>query len=318
MAPDSTATIPDFSAHVADSYSRLVAHTQELLARVYRGEINPGVLQQQMPALLQQRSAEYYLELNRLSFELSTGLLDLARAYREDLFRALLPAAPDLRSPPRPAANYRPDDWAKWNEAFKARVIEEQTQAAAQYQVLLRKIAAGELTSEKMQELVRRFVEERTPEYTRRSGDLNAKFFDGLIRLNQRSIDDLFKHLMTTQGSAGQSEVETLSLTLLGRPGTIVTASLTLENLLAHRSKVTCAMSEFRKTDGTGHPFRAQCEIEPTELWLEPGQTRTTTVRLNLSPDVFPIGQLFAATLLIHGGGEEDTLVFIRAGATVD
>jgi len=123
---------------------------------------------------------------------------------------------------------------------------------------------------------------------------------------------------MTTQGSAGQSEVETLSLTLLGRPGTIVTASLTLENLLAHRSKVTCAMSEFRKTDGTGHPFRAQCEIEPTELWLEPGETRTTTVRLNLSPDVFPIGQLFAATLLIHGGGEEDTLVFIRAGATVD
>ena len=318
MATNSTATIPDFSAHAAESYSRLVAHTQELLSRIYRGELNPAVLQQQMPALLQQRSAEYYLELNRLSYELSTGLLELGRVYREDLFRALLPAAPDFRPPPRQSASYRPDDWAQWSEAFKARVIDEHTQATSQYQLLLRKIAAGELTSEKMQELVRRFVEERTPEYGRRSAELNARFFDGLLKLNQRAVDDLFKQLMSSPGSGGHSEVETLSLKLLGAPGTIVTASLTVENLLAHRSQVTCAISEFRRTDGTGQSFRAVCEVEPVEFWLEPGETRSTTVRVNLTPDLFPIGQQFAATLLIHGGGEEDTLVFVLAGATVD
>lgn len=317
MAADATATIPDFSAHAAESYSRLVAHTQELLARIYRGELNPAVLQQEMPALLRQRGAEYYLELNRLSYDLFTGLLELGRTYRDDFFRALLPEAPGVNAPPRPPASYRPDDWSQWQEAFKARVIEEHTHATAQYQVLLRKIAAGELTSEKMQELVRRFVDERTPDYARRSAELNSKFFDGLLNLNQRSVDDLFKQLMTSDDGR-HGDVETLSLRLLGRPGTIVTGSLTVENLLAHRSQVTCTISEFRRTDGTGHSFRAACDADPAEFWLEPHETRTITVRVNLTPDLFPIGQQYAATMRIHGGGEEDTLVFVLAGATVN
>lgn len=315
MSAESTATVPDFSAHAAESYARLVAHTQELLGRIYRGELNPAALQQQMPSLLQQRGAEYYLELNRLSYELYTGLLELGRAYRDDFFRALLPAAPDFSAPPA-AASYRPDDWTRWQEAFKSRVIEEHTQATAQYQLLLRKIAAGELTSEKMHELVRRFVEERAPDYARRSAELNATFFDGLIRLNQRSVDDLFKQL-TTSGERRQGDAETLSLTLVGPPGTSVGGSLTVENLLPHRSQVTCVISEFRRTDGIGQPFRAACEADPADFWLEPHETRTIDVRLSLTPDLFPIGQRYAGTLLIHGGGEEDTLVFILAGATV-
>jgi hypothetical protein len=316
MATNATATIPDFSAHAAESYSRLVAHTQQLLARIYRGELSPALLQQQMPTLVQQRGAEYYRELNRLSYELFTGLLDLGRTYREELFRALLPASPDFRPPPRPAASYRVDDWAHWHEAFKNRVVDEHNEASAQYQVLLRKIAAGEITAEAMQEHLRRFVDQRTPDYARQAAELNTMFFDGLITLNQRSVDDLFKQLMST-GVSSAREAETLSLSLVGSSGTIVTGSLTVENLLAHRSQVSCSISEFRRTDGTGPAFLAACEAEPAEFWLDPNETRVITVRLLLKPDVFPIGHNFAATMLIHGGGEEDILVFILAGATV-
>jgi hypothetical protein len=232
------------------------------------------------------------------------------------LFRALLPVPLGSRPPPRPAASYRVDDWAHWHEAFKNRVVDEHNEASAQYQVLLRKIAAGEITAEAMQEHLRRFVDQRTPDYARQAAELNTMFFDGLITLNQRSVDDLFKQLMST-GVSSAREAETLSLSLVGSSGTIVTGSLTVENLLAHRSQVSCSISEFRRTDGTGPAFLAACEAEPAEFWLDPNETRVITVRLLLKPDVFPIGHNFAATMLIHGGGEEDILVFILAGATV-
>lgn len=318
MATQGAVTIPDFTAKAAESYSRLVAQSQQLLSRIYRGEVSPAALKEQIPALLQQRGAEYQLELNRLSYELFTGLLELARTYRDGLFQAMLPGSPDFRPPARPAPPLRIDDWSQWYQAFNARLVEEQGQAIAQYQVLLRKIAAGELTAETLQENMRRFVDERTPDYARQSAELNARFFDGLMKLNQRSVDDLFKHLVVpAAGSEQQRRVETLPpLRLVGTIGTTVTASLTVENLEAERSHVSTSISEFRSTDGSGRSFQGEYEVDPADFWLEPNEMRTITVRLDLKPDTFAIGRNYAASMLVRGTGEEDVLVFIIAGAT--
>jgi hypothetical protein len=316
MATEGATTIPDFTAKAAESYSRLVAQSQQLLSRIYRGEVNPAALQEQMPALLQQRGAEYYLELNRLSYELFTSLLELGRTYRDDLFQAMLPGSPDFRPPARAAAPLRIDDWTQWYQTFNARLVEEQSQAIAQFQVVLRKMAAGELAAETLQNNMRRFVDQRTAEYARQSAELNAKFFDGLMKLNQRSVDDLFRHLAPVGRSGQPRRVETLSLTLVGAIGTTVTASLTVENVETQRSQVSTAISEFRSTDGSGPSFKAACEADPAEFWLEPNEMRTITVRLHLKPDTFAIGHHYAASMLIRGTGEEDILVFIIAGAT--
>jgi hypothetical protein len=315
MAVNATVTIPDFSAKAAESYSRLVAQSQQLLSRIYRGELNPAVLQEQMPSLLQQRGAEYYLELNRLSYELFTGLLELGQAYRDDLFHALLPDSPDFRAAYRSEPSRTVDDWTRWHQAFNARLVEQNNQAIGQYQFLLRKVASGELAQEAIQEASRGFVERRTPEYARRAAELNSRFFDGLIKLNQRCVEDLFKHLMPDT-DARERAVDTLSLPLAGAVGTTVTASLTVENVETERSHVTCSISDFRSTDGSGPSFKAPCVADPVDFWLEPQETRTVTIRLDLKPDLFGIGRSYAATMLIRGTGDEDILVFLIAAAT--
>jgi hypothetical protein len=309
------ATIPDFSAQAAESYSRLVAQSQELLSRIYRGELSPAALQEQLPSLLQQRGAEYRLELNRLSYELFSGLLELARTYRDELFQALLPGSPDFMPPPRTAPLHRVEDWTQWYQTFAARLAEENNHAIAQYQAVLRKVAAGELAAETMQENLRRFVDRRTPAYAQQSAEMNGRFFDGLIKLNQRSVDDLFRHLIPG-AEPRQRAAETLSLTLTGPIGTNVAASLTVENLEPHRSQVSCSISAFRPNDAAGPSFRAACDADPAEFWLEPDEARTITVRLLLKPDMFAIGRHYTGTMVIRGTGEQDTLVFLSAAAT--
>jgi hypothetical protein len=308
-------SLPDYSARAAEGYSRLVAQCQQLLYRIYRGEVSPATLQAQVPSLVQQRGAEYQLALSRLSVDLFSSLLDLGRAYRDEMFRALLPEAPDFRSPYRPEHVPATGDWTQTYQTISARLVQEQTESLAQYQLLLRRMAAGELTAESTQQRLRAFVEDRAADYARRTAELSATFFDGLFELNQRCVEDIFRQLVP-EAPVREQAASTLSLSLTGTAGTTVSASMTVENTEASRSHVFCSIAEFRNTDGSGRPFTAPCDVEPAEFWLEPGETAQVTVRLDLKPDLFPSGRTYASTLLIRGSGGEDTLVFLIAGAT--
>jgi hypothetical protein len=309
-------SIPDLTAKATENYSRFIAQSQEFLAKIYRGEVAPSGLQEQFRAFMQERGAPYSLELSQLSARFSSALLGLSARYSDEFFHGLLPDSPDFQNHNADIPTQHQHDWNRLNQTLTSVAAEQYGNALARYQHLLQKVAKGEISSAAMQDYARQFGERRSSEYARDIAALNTEFLEGLMRLSQRVIDDLFTYLADRNAVAKpQRPVETLAMELTGGSGSTVSSSLTVDNELAESALVQCAVSEFRSADGTGQGFRAAIELEPVKFWLRPDETATIRVRLTLDPNLFHVDKSYVATLLIQGPAEQDILVFLTARA---
>jgi hypothetical protein len=194
----------------------------------------------------------------------------------------------------------------------------EQTQSAlARYQSVFERVASGRISPSSIQDYARKFASDRTLLLSRDTANLQLKFFENLLQLNQDFADDLFGYLISDESSRANGSIESISLDLIGRSGSTVATSLTVENTAARPSEVHCAISEFRKADGTGLTFRAPLEVEPVEFPLNPGETRLVALRLHLSPDVFVPDQNYTGTLIINQK-KQSILVLLTARAIAE
>ena len=320
MTNEVALSIPDFAAKATENYSRFVSQAQDFLAKIYRGEVAPSALQQQLPEFLQERGSAYYLELQQICFQFFRSLMVLSAVYGDDFFRGLLPDMPSPEPQPFAAPPNDLHDWTQLSQTFSSHVLDQSSRTLMRYQHLLRKIASGELSTVAVQEYAREFSKGRNTEYAYKVAAANTQFFEGLLRLNQHIIDDLFKYLDPTpepnHASRPDRSLETLSMELVGSSGSTVSASLMVENKQSGACDVSCAVSEFRSSDGLGLGFRAPVAIEPYDLRLLPEETRTISIRLVLDPSLFALGQSYVATLIVKGQAEQDVLVILTARAT--
>src|SRR6266850_6733433 len=133
MANDVALSIPDFAAKATENYSRFVAQAQEFLAKVYRGEVAPAALQQQLPGFLQQRGSAYYLELQQICFQFFRSLMDLSATYGDDFFRGLLPDMPSSDvQPSAPPQDLH--DWTHLGQSFSSHVVDQNGRTLLRYQ----------------------------------------------------------------------------------------------------------------------------------------------------------------------------------------
>ena len=320
MTNDIPLSIPDFAAKATESYSRFVSQAQDFFAKIYRGELAPSVLQQHLPEFLQQRGSAYYLELQQICFQFFRSLMGLSAVYGDDFFRGLLPDMPSPEQQPFAAPPKDFHDWTHLSQTFSSHVLDQNSLTLMRYQHLLRKVASGELSTVTVQEYAREFSKRRSSEYAYKVADANAQFFDGLLRLNQHIIDDLFKYLdpdaESNRSSGQERSLDTLSMELVGSSGSTVSASLMVENKQSGPCDVSCAVSDFRSSDGLGSGFRAAVAVEPSDIRLLPEETRTISIRLALDPNLFVLGRSYVATLIVKGQAEQDVLVFLIARAT--
>ena len=312
MPTDWTAALHDLTAKAAENYARYATRSQDLLARIYRGELTPMTLQEQLPGFLNDRGTRFYAELTQLSFEFFDGLMALNATYSSEYYRGLIPEfiEPEPAETPRDAGEIH--DWTRWYQVFNAQMAEQNQRAAAGYHRLMEKIGRGELTASGVQDYSRRFSQERGSNYARDAAELNFRFFEGLLRLNQRYNDDLFSRLtMNGNGPAAEAPAEPLYVELSGAIGSAVSTTLAIDNTTGERAEVSCAVSQFRNTDGAGPAFDAPVEIEPAAFSLRADESLTVIVRVHLREDVFTAGRACAATMIIRGQSEQDTLVFL-------
>jgi hypothetical protein len=315
MATDWTASFQDLNSKAVESYARFVAHSQNLLTRIYTGELAPTSLQDHLPGFLNERGTKFYAELTQLSFSFFIGLMRLSTQYSTDYFRGLMP---DYNGPDVPEPTDVPDDlrdWTRWYQVLTARMAEQNERSISGYNKLLQKIGRGELSASSVQDFSRTFAKERGSEYARDAAELNFRFFDGLVRLNQRYNDELFDRLTTNGNGAGHYETpaEPLYVDLKGPVGSTVSVELTIENTNEDRSEVYCAVSQFRNTDGSGPAFDAPIEIEPAQFSLRPDDAISVNVRLLLRDDLFTAGRVYAGTMVVRGNGDQDALIFLVA-----
>ncbi len=316
MAAGGTPPFQEFMEKGRESYVRAFTRAQELLARVYRGELEPQALQVRLAPFLQDLGPEFSRQLGGLSFELFRGLSEVQARYAEDFMRGLLGdgVAPAPSSPPPASADVK--DWAQWNQALAGYALEQTKRAQSRYQQLLEKVANGEITPATIQEYSARFATDSGALLSRDSAELNTRFFEGLLRLNQQFTESLFDQLNNGSGQP-DDPMESLYLDFVGSPGATVSASLIVENTRAESADVCCRISEFRDADRKGSPFRAPLEVTPTDFRLRPGETRDVSLRLVLEPEVFVPGWNYSGTLLINKNGQ-GIVVALAARATGD
>jgi hypothetical protein len=320
MSMDWTTSYQALTSKAASSYQRLLTHWQELLGKMSRGELAPNAIQDRLPQFFQDQSQGFYRRLTALSFDFLKGLSEVQGDCTEDFIRGLLgdsfagpPSRPSPPSPPLGSADV--NEWTRWYQTVTTQMAEQSQSALARYQSLLERVASGRITPASIQDYARKFATDRTLLLSRDAAELQLKFFEGLLQLNQDFADDLFGHLAGDLSSGANGSIESVSLDLIGRADSTVAASLTVENTAARTSEVYCAISEFRKADGTGLTFRAPLEVEPIEFSLNPGETRSVALRLHLSPEIFAPNQNYTGTLIINQN-KQSILVLLTARAT--
>lgn len=301
------------------SYETLLSQWQELLGKVSRGELVPSSLGQRLPQVVQEEGTYFYRGLSALSLELFNDLSAVQRSGADDFLRGLVgdslvrPATP-LEPPPTPPPDADQNEWTQWSAAVTAYMSEQGEAGLMQSEVLLEKIATGKLSPAAVQEYARKFMNERALVLARDAGDAQMRFYNGLIKLNQQFIENLFAGLVVDESSAGAGN-ESIEVNLAGPAGSSVSATLIVQNNAEQPSEVSCRVLEFRNVDGTCLPFRAPLEVTPSHFRLAAGQTRKVSVHLNLVPEMFVPGRNYRAPLFICQN-EQTIRVLLIAHAT--
>lgn len=295
-----------------ESYVRLLTDSHKLFGKIYRDGMDPISLQAHLTPFLKDRGPEFSRQLTGLSFEYFKGLSELQARYTEDFMRDLLG---DAMAPPPSLPSADPQDWTQWSQTLSAYVTEQAQRAQSRYQQLLEKVARGEITPATIQDFSAKFAADRAPFLARDSAELNSRFLEGLIRLNQRFVDTVFDHLMGNGAGHPDAPMESVRLDLAGPSGSAVSAALVVENTGAEASEVHCKISEFRDTEGKEPAFRAPLQVDPTDFRLRPGEARSINLRLAMTPEVFALGRNYEGTLLIHQEGQS-VVVTLTARAT--
>jgi len=317
---DWATSFESLSSKASSGYGRLLKKWQELLGKIGRGELTAHALNERIPQLLQEEGAELYRGLTSLSFELFRSISELQGSYTDEFVRGLLgdgvlAGQGSVSSPPLPPSESAdPEEWTRWYQAVNGYLAEQSQSALARYQVLLEKVATGRLTPANIQEYSRKFMNERALLLSRDAAELQMRFYEGLIQLNQNFAENLFGRLTPNGSAPPDGAVESISLDMVGPAGATVSASLVVENSATRPSDVTCRVSEFKRADGAGQSFRPPLELEPGNFRLAAGETRNLVLRLQLIPEMFEPETNYNASLVINQA-EQSIVVFLRARA---
>ena len=198
---DWTTSLQALTDKARSSYKYLLVEWQELLNKVARGELAPSVLEDRLPQFLEDDGAEFYRRLSALSFELFNELSELQANSTNEFIRGLLgnsavADSPAPSTPTLPAADAAPEEWTRWYQAVTAFIAEQNEVALRRYQILLEKVADGKLTPASVQEFSRKFVHERALVLSRDAGEMQMRFYEKLLQLNQEFITSLFAGLV--------------------------------------------------------------------------------------------------------------------------
>ena len=300
----------DLATDAGQMYARSLRRYNELLERVARGELKPDEVQRQFRQYFEERATTSTRELVELSVTLLTGLLHVEARYRDGLLNGLLP--PDApAAPPLAAANI---DLTNWFQSLATYAAEQSARGMARHQQLVEKISSGEISSARVQEHGRRFLEDQAPQLL---GDVMELGLDFVARLQHSSAslaDGLYDRVLGAEAQADSHPDTPICVDLRGPLGATASACIVVENTRSVPAEVACRVSPFAPRSG-GERFQPVLEIEPSRFTLPPGGQHDVDVRLTLDQTRFAPGTDYAATMLIAGVGERELIVQLMARA---
>lgn len=300
----------ELAADASQMSARSLRRYQELLDRVANGQLKPEQIQKQFTAYVQQQATPATRDLVEMSLGLLTGLLYAEARYREALLEGLLPPGDPIPPPPSPSDV----DLAQWFHALSTYATEQAARAMSRHQMLVDRIAAGEISAADVQNRSRRYLEEQAPEFVNDVMGLGLTFVAGLQRSSTTFTETLYDQVLGPDTGGTSPPEPPVCVDLRGAPGSVASAKLVVENTRARGANVVCRASDFAAR-AFGRRFRAALEITPSEFALGPGGQQDVELRLPLDTSLFAEGADYVATLQIAGASEREVVVQLLARA---
>jgi hypothetical protein len=291
-------------------YARVLRRYHELLDRVARGELQPEEIQKQFRDYLQEQAATSTRELVELSVGLLAGLLYVEAKYREELLDGLLPSDAPLPPPPSPSGI----DLTNWFQTLAKYATEQSARGMSRHQMLVERVAAGEIPPSRVQDQGRRFLEEHAPKFLGEVMNLGLTFVGRLQRSSTNFAEGVYDRVLGPDTERSSPPEPPVCVDLRGLAGSVSSADIVVENTRSDTAEVVCRGSEFAPRTG-GRRFRSGLEVVPARFTLAPGEQRDVNLRLPLDPSLFAPGADYVATLQISGAGEHQMIVQLMARA---
>lgn len=220
-----------------------------------------------------------------------------------------------------------PLDFAQLYQHLAARSLADQAITAQRYRDLIQRASTGGVDPARFRREYDRLVSEQSSRLAQELAELSASYYQSLLDLNRRYVDQLFDNLVEPDASNGDERVDerrphestrpepqpattTLELRLAGRVGDGVEAALSIENKRGQPANVTFLISDLMADDG-GSPFRAPLHIEPPRLHLKPYEEAPVTLTLPLEPELFTANAVYRGTVLVRGHDDLELLLII-------
>jgi hypothetical protein len=300
----------DLATEAAQMSASSLRRYQSLLERVSRGELKPDEVQKQFRDYLQEQAGTSTREAVELSVGLLAGLLYAEARYREAMLDGLLPSADRVPPPPSPSGV----DLTNWFQALSTYAAEQSARGMARHQMLVERVASGDVPATRVQEQAQRYLETHAPAFLGEVMDLGLTFVGQLQRSSSTLTDGLYDRVLGPDDQGSSVPDPPVVIELRGSSGSVVSSGMVVENARAETAEVVCRTSEFAAR-AFGRRFRAALEIDPARFTLGPGAQRDVALRLTLDPLLFAAGADYIATLQISGAGERDLIVQLIARA---
>jgi hypothetical protein len=304
---DWTRRFLELAAEAGRGYDRVLRRYDELLTRVADGDLSPQDVQGEFRAYLQEQSATSTRDLVEASVGLLAGLVYIEGKHREAMLDGLLPHEGVV--PPPPAASTV--DGTNWFEVLSKYAADQSARAAARQQRLMERIAAGEVTVDRINEQSKRYLADSAPHFVGEVVELGMKFAGQMQRSSATLAEGLYDRILGAEPEV-RAEVAPI-LDLRGSAGDDVTTAFVVENTRVVPASVICSMSDF-VSRSTGEVVSAG-EVVPSRFELGPGEARDVSVHVVLDRDRFAPATDYFGMLRIAGAGERETIVQLIAHA---
>jgi hypothetical protein len=279
---------------------------QQALEQVAGGKLSPSIFQDYFPSFAQSRGGEYSTRLAEIGAKFLSELVQLGSsiAVQPPSSNGDESAGPEV-IPPR----FDPGNPTRWFEQLAEYAGALNGRALNTYRAQLDRVASGQTTPSEVQQSTSEYLSRQLPDYLGRLTKACFEFLNGLNDVRGRYESDYFNGVL---GSAKPNGEPRITLNLSGLPGTTASASLSIANTTAQRSVVDYATTDLRRIDGQGPAVHPALTITPEHLSLEPDEEADVILSLNLDPDRYDPGAVYAGIVYISGGSDFRVEVQLR------
>jgi hypothetical protein len=281
---------------------------QEALEYVSQGRLPATIFQEYCPRFVQQYGAIYADRVGRMGAEFLGSVMELNRE------RSSSSNEPGGLHNEIPPPSFDASNPARWFEQYAEYAGRLNAQALKAYRRQLDMVAAGELTSEDLQQKTTTQMSQDLPEYLQRIGQLYFSLIKKLDELHSNYQEDYLGGILAL---ADGRRSEPVNFAMLRGPlGGAAFASFTVSNTTEQRTAIRYIATEVRRLDGIGAAFAPKVAIAPEMLELGPREEEEVTFSLQLEADKYDIDTTYIGFLYITGDGDLRVEMQLRIVAT--